>query len=71
MAKKKNHEELVSTIEQKIADRKEQVKKLEAQLKELREEQSAEKNRELLRILDERNISAQDAINVLNERFPG
>ncbi|MBQ9615390.1 MAG: protein kinase [Selenomonadaceae bacterium] len=71
MAKKKNYEELISTIEQKIADRKEQVKKLEAQLKELREEQSAEKNRELLRILDERNISAQDAINVLNERFPG
>ncbi len=71
MAKKKNYEELISTVEQKIADRKEQVKKLEAQLKELREEQSAEKNRELLRILDERNISAQDAINVLNERFPG
>ena len=71
MAKKKNYEELIATIEQKIADRKEQVKKLEAQLKELREEQSAEKNRELLRILDERNISAQDAINVLNERFPG
>ena len=71
MAKKKNYEERISTIEQKIADRKEQVKKLEAQLKELREEQSAEKNRELLRILDERNISAQDAINVLNERFPG
>ncbi len=71
MEKKKNYEELISTIEQKIVDRKEQVKKLEAQLKELREEQSAEKNRELLRILDERNISAQDAINVLNERFPG
>lgn len=71
MAKKKNYEELISTVEQKIADRKDQVKKLEAQLKELREEQSAEKNRELLRILDERNISAQDAINVLNERFPG
>ncbi len=71
MAKKKNYEELISTTEQKIADRKEQVKKLEAQLRELREEQSAEKNRELLRILDERNISAQDAINVLNERFPG
>ena len=71
MAKRKNYDELIANIEGKIQDRKEQIKKLDAQLKELRAEQSEEKNRELLEMMEKRNISPQDAINVLNERFPG
>ncbi len=70
MAKQKNYEELISKIEQKIADKKEQVKKLEAQLKDIKAEQAVEKNREIMEIIEARNIPVQEVINFLNERFP-
>ena len=71
MAKQKNYEELISKIEQKITDKKEQVKKFEAQLKDLKAEQAAEKNKDIIRIIEERNVPVQEVINFLNERFPG
>lgn len=71
MAKQKNYEELISKIEQKITDKKEQVKKFEAQLKDLKAEQAAEKNRDIMRIIEERNVPVQEVINFLNEKFPG
>ncbi len=70
MAKQKNYEELISKIEQKIADKKEQVKKLEAQLKDIKAEQAVEKNREIMEIIEARNIPVQEVINFLNERYP-
>ena len=71
MAKQKNYEELISKIKQKITDKKEQVKKFEAQLKDLKAEQAAEKNRDIMRIIEERNVPVQEVINFLNEKFPG
>ncbi len=70
MAKQKNYEELISKIEKKIADKKEQVKKLEAQLKDIKAEQAVEKNREIMEIIEARNIPVQEVINFLNERYP-
>lgn len=71
MAKQKNYEELISKFEQKIADKKEQVKKLEAQLKDIKAEQAVEKNREIMEIIEARNIPVQEVIDFLNEKFPG
>ncbi len=71
MAKQKNYEELIAKVEQKIANKKEQVKQLEAQLKDIKAEQAAEKNKDIIRIIEERNVPVQEVINFLNERFPG
>ncbi len=70
MARQKNYEELISKVERKIASRKEQIKQLEAQLKDIKAEQSAEKNRDIMRIIEERNLPVHEVIDLLNEKFP-
>ena len=54
---------LVKEMEKKIEDGKEQAKQLKTQIKDSQEEQ-------LMQIIDENNISAQEIINLLNEKFP-
>lgn len=71
MARQKNYEELISKVEQKIAEKKDQIKKLEAQLKEIKAEHAIEKNKEIMEIVETRNIPVQEVINLLNEKFPG
>lgn len=62
MARKTNYDEKIATLEDKIAKKQEDIKKLKAALNELKNKKIAVDNQELMEYMQQNNLSASEVL---------
>lgn len=62
MARKTNYDEKIAAIEDKIAKKQEDIKKLKAALNELKNKKIAVDNQELMEYMQQNNLSASEVL---------
>ena len=71
MARNINYEKKISELKERIGKREEELKVLKADLKSMTDEYSKQKNAELLDLLDQRNISPEQAVEIIRRATEG
>ncbi|MCI7261407.1 MAG: protein kinase [Selenomonas sp.] len=62
MARKTNYDEKIAALEDKIAKKQEDIKKLKAALNELKNKKIAIDNQELMEYMQQNNLSASEVL---------
>ncbi len=62
MARKTNYDEKIAALEDKIAKKQEDIKKLKAALNELKNKKIAVDNQELMEYMQQNNLSASEVL---------
>lgn len=62
MARKTNYDEKIAALEDKIAKKQENIKKLKAALNELKNKKIAVDNQELMEYMQQNNLSASEVL---------
>lgn len=62
MARKTNYDEKIAALEDKIAKKQEDIKKLKATLNELKNKKIAVDNQELMEYMQQNNLSASEVL---------
>ncbi len=69
MPRKANYAEKINALNAKIEKKQSELKKLKEQLNEYKEAQEKENSKELLTMMAENGISADQAVNALKNAF--
>jgi len=67
MARKANYDEKISVLEEKIAKKQEELKKLKAQLADVKEKKAKEDYQELTAYMVENNLSASEVLAAIKD----
>ena len=65
MARKTNYDEKIAALEDKIAKKQEDIKKLKAALNELKNKKIAVDNQELMEYMQQNNLSATEVFALI------
>lgn len=65
MARKADYDSKIQTLEEKIAKKQDEVKKLKAQLAEVKEKKAKEDYQELTTYMEENNLTAAEVLAVI------
>lgn len=65
MARKTNYDEKIAALEDKIAKKQEDIKKLKAALNELKNKKIAVDNQELMEYMQQNNLSASEVFALI------
>ena len=71
MARNVNYEKKINETEEKIKKREEELKMLKNDLKTMKDEYSKQKHAELLELLEKKNISADQAVEIIRRATEG
>ena len=67
MARKANYDEKISVLEEKIAKKQDEIKKLKAQLADVKEKKAKEDYQELTAYMAENNLSASEVLAAIKD----